>query len=106
MKRLPISLAVSHAVLVTIIYAIAISDVTRYGSLSLVMFFLDLPVSLICESVAPLMNAMDPSISYRTLYTLNGIAYFCIGTPWYYLIGIGISYLAKLVKKGFNRTHE
>jgi hypothetical protein len=99
MKRLPVILATSHALLVVVIYSFVVSDMNRYGTLPILLFFLDFPISLISESAAPVVNAIDNSIDYKCLHVIAGAAYFVTGTIWFFLIGKFIQYVGKLIKE-------
>ena len=93
MNRLAVGFSVTHALLALVVFGSAIAYPARTGLLPLVMFCVDLPVSLLFELIA---SKFGDAYSARLL--ADAILYLIGGSSWYFAIG----YLFSIVTRSKN----
>src|SRR5580692_11286467 len=93
MKRLPILLCLPHAALTAVIYGATIADINHRGFWPLIMFVLDIPVSLLSEAIVSVANLVPPRYPYLASYICSGVCCLVLGSAWYYFIGKFIRYI-------------
>ena len=79
MKHLPFLLGGVHAFLVASVFGSAICNPMRAGLLPIVVFVVDLPISLLIEWLGSSMHES------RLLF--EAILYLVVGSLWFYFLG-------------------
>jgi hypothetical protein len=89
LTRLPWILAAINCVCTTIVFGFAICSPERNGLLPILIYFFDMPVSIILELFSEwLRGAFNPSYPLVVDYLL----YVVTGFAWFFLIGVIFRY--------------
>src|SRR4051812_481369 len=101
LRGLPWFLATVHTLLTIVIFWVAITNMERAGLLPIIMFFADLPASLLIEEIFHLIGAVTNSGSN---YLLAGATYLVLGTAWWYGIGKAFGWAVIWIAQRIKRT--
>jgi hypothetical protein len=88
-RKLPMSLAMMHALVALCVFSIALVSPVRSGLLPIIVFVVDIPASFLIIQIHELTG-------YGYAVLIDAVAFLVLGSAWWYGIGM---FFAMLIKR-------